>query len=314
MEGANRFRPLIDTQSGNRSIQDNPKLIESSPDAVAAGAQLEAANDALWIAPPFQPMRAILALAFIASGFGLYEYVLLSFWSSPAMGIHERLPYPAYAGISIAMILCLAGVRAALGVRSPHAKLGLGILGFFACVAVGVGGGRFVSYTLRGTRNPPFALALKVGDRFPAYALKDQTGSLHRGPGSGAYGTLMVVYRGDFDPFARYELSELAAHKADLTRAGLEVVAISADTIDRSTMLARFLPIDFPLLSDDKESLLGPLGLIQRHRDGEPDNAIPAFFVLDRDGVVRWIFTSPYYREMPSIELILAAARSAQNK
>ncbi len=77
-------------------------------------------------------------------------------------------------------------------------------------------------------------------------------------------------------------------------------------------MLAGFLRTDIPLLSDEKETLLRPLRLIQHHRDCEPDNAIPAFFILDRDGVVRWIFTSPYYREMPSMESILSAAAPLQ--
>ena len=79
-------------------------------------------------------------------------------------------------------------------------------------------------------------------------------------------------------------------------------------------MLSAFLHTDIPLLCDEKETLLGPLGLIQHHRNGEPDNAIPAFFLLDPDGVVRWIFTSPYYREMPSIETILAAGAPLQRR
>ena len=281
---------------------------ELPPEVVEAEAQLAEEAEEVWIRPPFQPIRAILALLAIAGGFGLYEYVLLSFWSSPAMGIHERIPYPAYFGIGTAMLLCLIGVRLALGIWSPHAKLALGLLAFFACAAVGIGGGRFVSYTLRGTRNPPFTLNLKVGDRFPAYALPDQTGAMHQGPDAGVAGTLVVIYRGDFDPFARYELAELTAHQSELKAHGLDIVAISADPTDRSKMLARFLRTDIPLLSDEKQTVLRPLGLVQHHRDGEPDNAIPAFFILDRNGIVRWIFTSPYSREMPSIEKILGAA------
>ena len=278
------------------------------PEVAAAEAHLADELEETWSALPFQPIRAVLALVFIAGGFALYEYVLLSFWSSSSMGIHDRIPYPAYFGMAAAMLLCLIGVRLALGVWSPHAKLALGLLAFFACAAVGIGGGRFVSYTMRGTRNPPFTLRLKVGDRFPSYALPDQAGTIHQGPDPTSNGTLVVVYRGDFDPFARYELSELNAHQADLLIDGLQTVAISADPIDRSKMLSAFLRTDIPLLGDEKETLLGPLGLIQHHKNGEPDNAIPAFFLLDRDGVVRWIFTSPYYREMPSIETILSAA------
>jgi peroxiredoxin len=278
---------------------------------IEAEARLSVEAEEVWIRPPFQPVRAVLALVFTAGGFGLYEYVLLSFWSSPTMGIHDRIPYPAYFGIAAAMLLCVLGVRLALGVWSPHAKLALGLLAFFACAAVGIGGGRFVSYTLRGTRNPPFNLNLKVGDRFPSYALPDQIGAIHQRPEVGANGTLVVVYRGDFDPFARFELAELTAHQPDLLTKGIKTIAISADPIERSKMLAGFLRTDIPLLSDEKQTLLKPLGLIQHHRDGEPDNAIPAFFILDRGGAVQWIFTSPYSREMPPMENILAAVPPA---
>jgi peroxiredoxin len=283
---------------------------ELPPEVVEAEVQLVEEYEEVWVRPPFQPVRAILALLFTIGGFGLYEYVLLSFWSSPSMGIHLRVPYPAYIGMGAAMLLCLIGVRLALGMWSPHAKLALGLLAFFACAAVGIGGGRFISYTTRGTRNPPFTLNLKIGDRFPSYALPDQTGAIHQ-PEAGPNGTLIVIYRGDFDAFARFELAELTAHQTDLNAHGLRTVAISADPIDRSKMLAGFLRTSIPLLSDEKETILKPLGLVQHHIDGEPDNAIPAFLILDRDGIVRWIFTSPYYREMPPIETILSAAPRA---
>lgn len=283
---------------------------ELAPEVLEAEALLIEESEEVWMRPPFQPLRAAFAILCIAGGFGLYEYVLMSFWSSPSMGIHLRIPYPAYFGIGLAMLLCLIGVRAALGIWSPHAKLAFGLLAFFACAVVGIGGGRFVSYTLRGTRNPPFTLNLKVGDRFPNFALPDQTGAIHKGGEAGNKGTLIVIYRGDFDPFARYELAELTAHQAELNAHGLKTIAISADPIDRSKMLAGFLGTDIPLLSDEKEALLKPLGLIQSHRNGEPDNAMPAFFILDREGIVRWIFTSPYSREMPSIETILAGSRT----
>jgi peroxiredoxin len=263
--------------------------------------------------PPFQPLRVGLTLLLTAAAFGLYRYVLSSFWSSPSMGIHERVPYPSYAGLAIALLFGLAGVRAALGVWSPHLKLGLFVLAFLTAVAIGVGGGRFVSYTLRGTSNPDFTLKLAEGDRFPDYALADQNGAIHRGPSTKSGGaTLFVVYRGDFCQFARYELGQLTANHDGFRNAGLEVVAISADPVERSRKLAGFLKTRIPLLSDEKQAVLGPLGLVQHHRNGEPDSAIPAFFVVDDAGVVRWVFTSPYYREMPSAATLLEAAATVK--
>ena len=168
--------------------------------------------DEPWVTPPFQPIRAICALILIACGFGLYEYVLVSFWSVPWMGIHDRIPWPAFAILAAAIVLSIAGLRLALGLYSPHAKLGFGLFAFLACVVVGAGGGRFVSYVMRATLNPPFTLKLAVGQQFPGFALTDQNDSIHHGPASGSGATLIYIYRGDYDPFARFELAELTAH------------------------------------------------------------------------------------------------------
>ena len=266
--------------------------------------------DEPWVIPPFQPIRAIGAVVLIACGFGLYEYLLVSFWSVTWMGIHQRIPWPAFAIAAAAIALSIAGLRLALGLDSPHARLGFGLLAFLGCIVVGTGGGRFVSYAMRGTLNPLFTLNLPVGQRFPSFALADQNGSIRRGPAPDPSATLIYVYRGDYCPFARFELAELTARAGDFRRAGVETVAISADPIERSKMLAGFLRTKIPLLSDTGESILAPLGLVQHHRNAEPDNAIPAFFIVDRNGVVRWIFTSPYYRELPRPDALLDAAKS----
>ncbi len=279
----------------------DPRIDESAPEFY----------DETWVTPPFQPIRAIGAVILIACGFALYEYVLVSFWSVPWMGIHERIPWPAFAILALAILLSIAGLRLALGLASPHSKLGFGLFAFLACIVVGAGGGRFVSYAMRVTVNPPFALKLAAGQQFPSFALTDQNDSIRRGPASSAAGaTLICVYRGDFDPFARFELAELTAHADAFRRAGIDTIAISTDQIERSKMLAGFLNTKIPLLSDNSESILAPIGLVQHHRNGEPDNAIPAFFIVDRNGVVRWIFTSPYYREMPRPDTLIDAGNS----
>ena len=264
-----------------------------------------------WGTPPFQPLRALSALALTAAGFGLYELVLLNFWSSESFGIHEHIPWPSYLLLALALVITLAGVRVALSIWSPHAKLGFSLLAIFAAAAVGIGGGRFISYTMRGTSNPRFRITLGAGDGFPPFTLIDQKGATHEGvtaPGSKA--TLVYVYRGDYDAFARHEIADLNAIRPELRRSGADVIAISTDPIDRSKMLSNYLHSDIPLLSDTQETVIGPLGLVQKHRDGEPDNAIPAFFVVDSSGKIRWIFTSPYYRQLPRSDDLIAAVRS----
>ena len=287
----------------------------SAEDSELPGSHAQIEIDDSYVTPPFQPLRALGAVLLTGCGFGLYEYVLISFWSAPWTGIHERVPWPAFALLAVAMLATVVGIRLALRLDSPHAKLGFGLFAFLACVVVGMGGGRFISYAMRGTLNPPYKLNLAVGQRFPAFALADQNGAIHRGPAlADADATLIFVYRGDFCPFARFELAELTRHADEFRRARINVIALSADPIERSKMLAGYLHTQIPLLSDPRESVLAPLGLVQRHRDGEPDNAIPAFFVVDRDGIVRWIFASPYYRELPMVSTLLDASQSVVAK
>jgi len=285
-----------------RPTSDSGQEIASTPDIEP---EIE------WGTPPFQPVRALSALALTAAGFGIYEWVLLNFWSSESLGIHQHIPWPSYLLMALALLVTLAGVRVSLSIWSPHAKMGFSLLAIFAAVAVGIGGGRFISYTMRGTLNPPYRITLVAGDQFPPFTLTDQKGVARDGPvPPGAKAILVYVYPGDYDAFARHEIADLTALRPELRRSGADVVAISTDSRDRSRMLSSYLHSDIPLLSDENETVVGPLGLVQKHRNGEPDNAIPAFFVVDSAGKIRWIFASPYYRELPPSEELFAAVRS----
>lgn len=284
---------------------------EAAPPAVETDAEAEQA----WQVPPAQPLRLVAAVLLLASGAAAYAYTLTNFWSSPSLGIHMAIPWPSYLLIAMGLILALFALRVALGLWSPHAKLAIAGISFLACLTFGVGGGRFISYTLRGTRNPPFELHLRVGDRFPDFELADQNNVARSSSKlfTSTLLTLVVIYRGDFCPFARFELGELSRRQDDFRKAGIQIVGISADPPQRSTMLSRFLHSDLPLLSDPAENLLGRLGLVQHYRDHQPDSAIPAFVLVDRHRRVRWIFTSPYYRVQPSPQVVLQAARESRN-
>jgi peroxiredoxin len=292
---------------------DCPTLdVTTSTAAASPAVQTEAEAEQAWQVPPAQPLRLIAAVLLLASGAASYAYTLINFWSSPSLGIHMAVPYPAYLLIAMGLILALTALRVALGLWSPHAKLAIAGISFLACLTFGIGGGRFVSYTLRGTRNPPFKLKIAVGDRFPDFKLADRNNVARDGKlFSASPLTLVVIYRGDFCPFARFELGELSRRQDEFRKAGVQIVAISADPPQRSTMLAGFLHTDLLLLSDSAESLLGPLGFVQHYQDRQPDSAIPAFILVDRNRRVKWIFTSAYYREQPSPQSILEAARES---
>src|ERR1700720_3785817 len=196
-----------------RRAEDSNAQLMGAEGSEIPGSDAQIEIEESWVTPPFQPLRALGAALLTASGFGLYEFVLVSFWSAPWMGIHDRIPWPAFALLAVAMLAPVGGIRLALRLDSPHAKMGFGLFAFLACVVVGMGGGRFISYAMRGTLNPPYKLNIAVGERFPAFALLDQNRATHRGPvPADADATLIYVYRGDFCPFARFELGDLSRH------------------------------------------------------------------------------------------------------
>ena len=295
-----------------QEVTEETHRLTPEPEAGAADASDESAE--VWKVPPAQPLRLIAAVLLLAVGAFSYGYALANFWSSPALGIHCEIPYPAYVLIALGLMLGLLAVKVALRLWSPHARLAIAGLAFLASVTFAIGGGRFVSYTIRGTRNPPYHLQLSLGGKFPDFKLADQNGAVHdAGIFQSAPVTLVMIYRGDFCPFARFELNELSRNRDRLARAGIGVVAISADPRARSVMLARFLNTPLPLLSDPGESLLSRLGLVQHYANHQPDSAIPAFFLVDRRQRVRWIFSSRYYRVQPSLRTLLDAASTVRN-
>src|SRR5262245_17763001 len=114
--------------SGISSDPGQPDLPppDNSSSALAAVETAEGGGtEEQWQVPPAQPLRVIAALLLLTAAAASYGYALLNFWSSPALGIHLRIPYPAYLLIATGLILGLAALRVALGLWSPHAKLAL---------------------------------------------------------------------------------------------------------------------------------------------------------------------------------------------
>jgi signal transduction histidine kinase len=68
------------------------------------------------------------------------------------------------------------------------------------------------------------------------------------------------------------------------------VVAVSVDPPEISARFKTGLAADFTFLSDVAGELLSRLGLLHRRGYGGRDVAVPASVLVDRQGVVRWIF------------------------
>lgn len=102
------------------------------------------------------------------------------------------------------------------------------------------------------------------------------------------------------------ELQGLQSQEKEFSKAGIRILAISADSPE--DLKEKLLPkgISFPLLSDPELEAIDAYGL--RHEGGNPfggDIARPAVFLIDEEGRIVEKILTENWRVRPTPELIL---------
>ena len=155
---------------------------------------------------------------------------------------------------------------------------------------------------------------LPVGTRAPDFTLPDADG--HPVSLSDLRGrpVALVFYPLDWSPGCSRQLELYQQELDEFTRRGVQLVAVSVDSIYSHGAWAAVRGLTFPLLSDfhPRGEVARRYG-VWRESDGFSDRAL---FVLDADGVIRWAHVSPRVEQLPDIYDLLAeldrvAVRSA---
>ncbi|MBW4091670.1 MAG: AhpC/TSA family protein [Proteobacteria bacterium] len=171
---------------------------------------------------------------------------------------------------------------------------------------------------------------LQVGDRFPDLVLPNAEGDLlaittllRRGP------LVVTFFRGEWCPYCRLTLDALAEALPDFRAAGAALVAITPEAGGRALVVKRNHHAAFEVLSDvdcgvglscgvvfrapdPYRLLLLKYGTDLAERHGNPAwfLPVPATFVVDRDGIIRWRFVTVDFTERAEPADILAALRA----
>lgn len=104
--------------------------------------------------------------------------------------------------------------------------------------------------------------AKKVGDKAPAFALKDPEGNIVFSRDLLARGPLIVsFYRGVWCPYCNMELQALQQALPEFERLGVSLVAISPQTPPNSRRSVRENKLTFPILSDTNGEVGAAFGL-----------------------------------------------------
>ena len=142
--------------------------------------------------------------------------------------------------------------------------------------------------------------------------------------------TVLVFYRGGWCPYCNTHLGQLAQVEPELVEAGYQVFAISPDRPEAMKATDEKGDFAYRLLSDSDMALARGFGLAFRVDDetvekykgygidleqasGEKHHElpVPAVYVIDTAGVVRFAHADADYKQRLDPQAILAAARDA---
>ncbi len=172
--------------------------------------------------------------------------------------------------------------------------------------------------------------AVKVGQSFPNFSLKDAQGKTvtlttlrKKGP------VIVSFYRGSWCPYCNAQLSAFEQHLGDFKKRGAELVAITPEKPDLSVTLAENKKIEFPILNDKDNKFAKKVGLVfgvtqelksiyqqfgidleKSQGNAEWKLPIPATFVISKTGKVIYAFVDPDYTNRATPEDILQALDS----
>lgn len=143
--------------------------------------------------------------------------------------------------------------------------------------------------------------------------------------------TVLIFYRGGWCPFCNAHLSQIAKAEPKLLELGYQVVAISPDRPEELAKTLKEQKLSYELLSDSDAALARAFGLAFRVDDptiekyqgfgidleeasGEDHHQlpVPAVYLVDTEGVIRFAHWDPNYRTRLAPEDLLKVARQAR--
>ncbi|MBI5707627.1 MAG: AhpC/TSA family protein [Armatimonadetes bacterium] len=179
-------------------------------------------------------------------------------------------------------------------------------------------------------------VALKAGDAKPITSGPAPDGKLLTVEGKettlkavlGGRPAVLIFYRGSWCPFCMRHLADLATVSGDIKKLGVQLVAISPDLPAGLKAAIEKDKVDYNLFSDGKAELIRKFGLafkvddatIERYKgfgvdlekvSGESHHIlpVPAVYVVDASGTIRYVHYQPDYKVRLSGAAVLEAAK-----
>ncbi|MDR9417967.1 peroxiredoxin-like family protein [Gracilimonas sp.] len=141
--------------------------------------------------------------------------------------------------------------------------------------------------------------------------------------------TILIFYRGGWCPYCSKHLSDLQQIEDELYEIGYQIFAISPDRPEKLKATLQDQALGYTLLSDSPMTTSKAFGLafkvdeetIERYKsvginleeDSGYDHHLlpaPAVYILNKEGIVRFNYVNPEYKERINGDVLLTAARA----
>lgn len=171
---------------------------------------------------------------------------------------------------------------------------------------------------------------VKVGEQAPGFTVQRVDGTpFHFDPSSLQRPAMLITFRGGWCPFCNMHLQELRHVVPELKQSGYDVLFLSADRpeILYSSLKDENQELDYTILSDAQMQASSRLGIafkvpdayIERLKQNNLDLEkaagntlhalpVPAVFIIDTAGVIRFAHVNPDYRVRLSADAVRTAA------
>jgi peroxiredoxin len=215
-----------------------------------------------------------------------------------------------------------------LKIREINMKFGLTLL-MAACLSISLHAASAEQYAV--PRSAAEVRPLSVGSKAPTFTARTPVGQLFRfEPESLSKPALLIFYRGGWCPYCNAHLGQLRTVQPKLIAMGYDVLFLSADRPELLISSLKEKDLPYTILSDAEMHAARAFGIafrvddatVQRYREwgidlekaaGQTHHElpVPAVFIVDRAGVIRFAHWNPDYKIRIAPEELLAAATSA---
>ena len=146
----------------------------------------------------------------------------------------------------------------------------------------------------------------RVGDLAPDFTLDGvPPGPYHLAAQRGKV-VVLAFYPGDFTPVCLRQLQHYEEQRQRLVRTGAVLWAVSTDTLELHERMAKSYALSFPLLADEGGKVAAQYGV-----RGMLGSARRSVFIVDAEGVIRYVKEEPLSLSYRSVDDILNALRDS---